>query len=334
MHSPAISIVMAARNEERYLPATLQSLLRQRGADFELICVDDASDDATSAILRACADKRLVVLRNDTAQGVTISLNRGMKQARGRYIARADADDLYHPERLRRQMDFLERNADYAAVSCAATFIDEDGHRKGRESMPRDDLSVRWRALFNSPFMHPAVMIRKAVLDRHGLAYDEQLPVAQDYELWSRLLAHGKGANLRQRLYIRRDRGNSISARRLLEQHAVRDAVSKKMLERQFPGEEFDKAQIDRLRDLFVNRTGVHPQATDIAAYTDLIRKFIVQNRRHADMSAFCRRELLDQARYFSTRGRSGTALAFVREYQRLAAALIRGDLREPAHLG
>ncbi|HTK83912.1 MAG TPA: glycosyltransferase, partial [Patescibacteria group bacterium] len=289
MHNPAISIVMAARNEERYLPATLQSLLRQRGADFELICIDDASDDATIKILRDCADPRLVVLRNDTPQGVTVSLNRGLKQAIGRYIARADADDLYHPERLRRQMDFLERNADYAAVSCAATFIDEDGRRTGRESMPGDDLSVRWRALFNSPFMHPAVMLRKSVLDRHGLAYDERLPVAQDYELWSRLLAHGKGANLRRHLYIRRDRGNSISAKRLSEQHAVRDTVSRKMLERQFPGEIFDKKQVDRMRDLFVNRTGALPQPADIDAYTGLIRRFLMQNCRHADMRMFCR---------------------------------------------
>ncbi len=334
MHSPVISIVMAARNEERYLPATLRSLLRQRGADFELVCVDDASADATARILREHMDPRLIVLRNDTAQGVTVSLNRGLKHARGRYIARADADDLYHPERLRRQLDFLERNPGYAAVSCAATFIDEDGRRKGRESMPLDDLSVRWRALFNSPFMHPAVMIRKALLDRHGLAYDERLPVAQDYELWSRLLTYGKGANLRQRLYIRRDRRNSISAQRLSEQHAVRDRVSKMMLERQFPDEAFDKAQIDRLRDLFVNRSGALPGFGDIEAYMGLMRKFVARNHDHADLRAFCRRELLGQARYFTAKGRSGAALAFLREYQRLVIPFVRGDLREPAHLG
>jgi hypothetical protein len=337
MSEPVISIIMAAHNEELFLPQTLKSLLRQTYRDFELICVNDASSDATAAILKNCDDPRLVVITNDHALGLTASLNKALMLARGRYIARADADDLYRPDRLALQLEFLECNPGYVAISSAATFIDEDGHVISAEQMPEDDLSIRWRCLFNSPFMHPAIMIRAEVLWKNNLKYNEGFKVAQDYELWSYLLEHGKGANLRERLYIRRDRKSSISRQRRTEQIEIRNWVSIRCLEKQFPGQHMNVDLIDRLRSIFINREvpPVRPTPADIVAYKDLFIRFTIMNADHPDLKTFYRSEILRQAKFFIRHLDLYAAFAFIRELCRIPQGEIAGsNMPDPLNFG
>jgi hypothetical protein len=199
--------------------------------------------------------------------------------------------------------------------------------------MPEDDFAVRWRCLFNSPFMHPAVMLRGETLRKNELLYDENFVVAQDYELWSRLLSHGKGANLRERLYIRRDRQDSISRRRGSEQHKFRDVVSKAMLERQFPDRKIDIWVIGRLRDSFVNRTADAPGASksEIEEYAALLDDFA----KGTGAVSFQRRELLAQGGYFLKKGRLDAAFSFFREIHRAGVLNIsRVDIGDALNFG
>src|SRR5690606_198612 len=112
--APVVSVVMAVRNGERHLREAIDSILHQAYPDFELILIDDASTDRTADILASYGDDRIRVLRNDRHLGLSASLNRGIREARGRYIARLDADDVAEPERFARQVDFLDRHGEVA----------------------------------------------------------------------------------------------------------------------------------------------------------------------------------------------------------------------------
>lgn len=189
---------MTVYNGERYLHAALDSILAQTFADFELIVIDDASTDGSSAILDNYDDRRIMRLTNDTNFGLTRSLNRGLDAARGRYIARMDADDISLPKRFEVQVAYLDTHSQTGLVSMEMQTIDEDGMPLPRPTTyeimagPYFHWSMLWRNLI----VHPTVMMRRAVLETHYLRYDEAYRTAQDYDLWLQLAEYAGVAKL------------------------------------------------------------------------------------------------------------------------------------------
>ena len=210
---PLVSVVMAAHDAETYLHDAVQSVLAQTVASLELVVVDDGSRDRTPELLEAVRDPRLVVLRTDNRQGLAAALNHGLEHARGRYIARLDADDLALPTRLERQLDRLRRDS-LGIVGSAVVDLDDEGRLGAAREMPGDPLSVRWHALFSSPFYHPTVLLDRTILDRHRLRYDPSYEESEDYELWTRLLAVADGANVEEPLVLYRVHAEQASQRR------------------------------------------------------------------------------------------------------------------------
>lgn len=195
--APAVTVLMAVRNGERFLRETIDSILNQHFDDFEFLVVDDASTDGTQAILRSYRDPRIRVLVNEQHLGLSRSLNRGIGEARGRYIARTDADDISEPERLARQVQLLDGRPDIALVGSCYTIIDEEGRETGRRWVPCDQHEIRWMLQFCNAFAHSAVMLRRQVLNTVG-HYDESLAYAMDYDLWLRIAARGRVGNLNE----------------------------------------------------------------------------------------------------------------------------------------
>jgi len=113
---PEVSILMGVYNEQEYLAESISSILNQTSENFELIIIDDASKDNFSEIVQQFDDERIRLLENKTNLGLTKSLNRGLDLAAGKYIARQDADDISEPDRLERQVAFLEDNEEIALV--------------------------------------------------------------------------------------------------------------------------------------------------------------------------------------------------------------------------
>ena len=211
---PLVSVILAAHDAERYLPAALESVLRQSERDLELLVVDDGSRDGTPDILAGTADPRLVVLRNDDRQGLAASLNRALERARGRYIARLDADDVALPQRLERQLAALRADRGPAIVGSAILEIDPSG-RPGRfHPMPAGPTAVRWHALFSSPFFHPSILLDRERLDPRQLRYDPDFEESEDFDLWSRLLASADGDNLGEALVLYRRHAQQATHRR------------------------------------------------------------------------------------------------------------------------
>ncbi len=191
--TPPISVLMAVHNGQAFLAEAVKSVCGQSLSDFEFIIVDDASNDETPAMLAAAAarEPRIRLVRNDENLGLTRSLNKGLRQAQGRYVARIDADDVCLPHRLERQFAFMETHPGHVAVACGYHVIDEGGRLVRTHSEALDDWKIRWLGGFNPPAPHPTYFFRRTEGDGAPFLYDESFETAQDFDLWSRMRAHG-----------------------------------------------------------------------------------------------------------------------------------------------
>jgi glycosyltransferase involved in cell wall biosynthesis len=212
--APLVTVLLAVHDGEPYVGAAIASALGQTVSDLELVVVDDASGDRTPEVLGAVRDDRLRVLRNDEQRGLAASLNRGLDEARGTYVARLDADDIAMPRRLELQLERIRSSRDIGIVGSAVMEIDA-AWRPGRvHAMPAGPIEVRWAALFSSPFFHPSVLLERELLERNRLRYDADFGESEDYELWSRLLDVADGDNLREPLVLYRVHDEQASRRR------------------------------------------------------------------------------------------------------------------------
>ena len=211
-NAPRVSVLMSVRDGMPWLEGAIASILGQTLADLELIVLDDGSRDGTGRFLGSLQDPRLRV-RRQSPVGLTASLNRALALARAPLVARLDADDFAVPERLARQVAFLEAHPEVGVLGSAAREVDLEGREVDVIRPPLDDAAIRRTLIRANPFVHSTVVVRRAALDRAG-AYDERLAVAQDYDLWMRLAAVTRLANLPDALVTRRLLPNRMSATR------------------------------------------------------------------------------------------------------------------------
>ena len=199
-HSPIISILMGVYNCEKYLGEVIESLLAQTLTDFELIIVDDGSTDRSGNILEryAAHDKRIHVITQEN-EGVGRAVNNALQLARGRYIARSDADDFSYPERLEKQLAFMESNPDVVMVGTSVMWIDPLGIPIGLCPMEYDHELIEIELLKGngSAICQPSVMIRTDVLKNIG-GYDNRWRVTEDLDLFLRLAEVGRLTNMRE----------------------------------------------------------------------------------------------------------------------------------------
>jgi len=195
---PQISVIMSVYNGSRYLNESIASILSQTFTDWEFIIINDGSTDNSESIVQGWQnrDERIKLISRGH-KGLTISLNEGLSYAQGEYIARMDADDIALPDRFAKQVAFLDENPDHVAVGCRMLVIDPEG-------MPiftcsrlttHEEIDAAYMAGQAGIIGHPAVMIRRRVLQRIG-GYREQFTYAQDRDLFLRLAEVGKLANL------------------------------------------------------------------------------------------------------------------------------------------
>ena len=186
MKSPMISVVMSVYNGLPFLSEAIESILNQTWGDFEFIIINDASTDDSLNIIQSFKDPRIHVIQNTENLGLTRSLNRGLKAAQGKYIARMDADDISFPERLFKQINFMEKHPEAGVCGSWCEIIGEDA---GRIEKPSSDTrEIQCRLLFGNVLVHSSVVLRKSLLEEKGGYYDESFCFVEDYELWTRLV--------------------------------------------------------------------------------------------------------------------------------------------------
>ena len=203
---PTVSVILPVYNAIGTVAAAVYSILNQSLRELELIVVDDGSTDGSGQMLSGLLDDRLKVMNHCRNLGISRSLNLGMEAARGKYVARMDADDVAHTERFERQVAFLEANSD---VGLCGSSVCASG--AGTSSIWRHPLKheeIRILLLFENPIFHPTVMFRRALLTRIGLAYEPGWDGAEDYRLWARLADKVVMANLDEPLVTYRRSSN------------------------------------------------------------------------------------------------------------------------------
>jgi hypothetical protein len=219
---PAISILMAVHNGEKFLREALDSMLGQTFADFEFIIIDDGSTDGSRQILQEyqSRDARIRVI-TQANQGLPASLNRALQEARAPLVARMDADDISLPDRLQLQFTHMQQNPDTTVLGTWFVGMDEAGRPTREYELPTTSWMIEWEMCRRCVLGHPTVMARRDVLKGLG-GYDNQLRYGQDYDLWLRVLrAGGSLANLPVKLLRYRESAQSASVSKKREQDAI-----------------------------------------------------------------------------------------------------------------
>jgi glycosyltransferase involved in cell wall biosynthesis len=199
MKKPKISVIMAVYNAEKFLDKSIQSVLGQTLRDFELIIINDFSKDSSLRIIKKhqAKDKRIILINAQRNLGRAKARNRGLKIARGKYIAILDADDIALPERLERQYGFLEKNNDIFLVGSGALNIDENGNTLKVHKAISNPTKVAAKLAKENCLYHSSIMFR----NDGAYFYREKFPYSQDYDLYLRILSDGKKiANIREPL--------------------------------------------------------------------------------------------------------------------------------------
>lgn len=227
MTEPLVSVIMPVYNREDYLAEAIVSILNQTMTDFEFLIIDDASIDASREIAASFDDSRVRLLQNDTNLGITHSLNKGLQHARGKYIARMDSDDISMPERLAKQVDFLEQTQE---IGLCGSWLQTIGASQQIWKYPTENEVLKSLLLFQTCLAHPTVMFRRKLFERYQLQYDPFYLHAEDYEMWTRCCRYFPIANIGETLLYYRLHPVRIGQQYAQEQQKTANLIQKNQL--------------------------------------------------------------------------------------------------------
>ena len=185
-HSPLISVLLCMYNDEKFIQNSVNSIISQTYKNWEMIIIDDGSQDNTYNIVKQIKDPRIKIYRQKN-KGLTRSLNIAANHAKGEFLARQDADDISLPNRFERQIELFQVNPDYYIVGSDLAFINEDGDIVETRTSARNKLqAIQTLSRLSAPFGHGSLMLRKIAFDQIN-GYDESYPVSQDFDLLLRI---------------------------------------------------------------------------------------------------------------------------------------------------
>ena len=231
---PRVSVLMPVYNAARFVERAVQSILEQTFGDFELLLLDDGSSDGTREIVSRYREPRIRVLGSRENRGIGPTLNHGITESTGEYVARMDADDVSYPDRLECQVAFLDGHPHVGLCGGRAVTFGEDREidfsRRGA-ALPETAEEIRIGLLFGPGMIHPTVMFRRQLFQDKNLWY-KPLPYAQDYELWSRAFFEIEPANLSSTVLSYRVHASNAGSRVTDTQELVKNEIWKPLLDR------------------------------------------------------------------------------------------------------
>ena len=230
-HTPAVTVLMPVYNAAAYVKEAIQSILQQSYSDFELLIINDGSTDHSVSVIESITDKRIVLLHNEHNLGLIETLNKGFQLAKGNYIARMDADDVAHPERLNLQVRYMDAFPECGVFGSAYQEFSSAGKGKTVTFSNNHDL-LKTVLFFNSCMSHPTVMFRKALLTEHQVRYAHEYKHAEDYALWVQLIDKTRFSNSPLPLLKYRLHASQVSSSHNLEQQQTADRIRGMMLKR------------------------------------------------------------------------------------------------------
>lgn len=272
---PCVSVIMSVYNEPgEWLRESIDSILNQTFSDFEFIIINDNPErELNYKVLNDYQkqDERIVVVENECNIGLTKSLNKGLEIAQGKYIARMDADDISLPERLKKQVDFMETHAE---VIVCGTDVEYFGDRNlmRHDWIKENNRDIKAQMLLTSCFVHPSVVIRHEVLVKRSVCYDVDYQQSQDYRLWEKLSDYGEFFNIKERLLKYRISHNQVSFHCSNEQNIYASSIRRRLILKWFKLETID---IDL------------PATIDVRSLK-MFRKYLIQEKKMSITEPYC----------------------------------------------
>ncbi|MCS7080209.1 MAG: glycosyltransferase [Chloracidobacterium sp.] len=271
MTKPLVSVVLCVHNREDFLAEAMASILGQTLDDLELIIVDDASTDASPEVARSFNDRRVRYFRNETNLGHAVSLDRGIAEARGQYIALMDSDDISLPERLEQQVAFLEANP---AVALCGGWVETFGAYAETRRFPYEPEDLKVHLLAACPLSTPTILLRRTTTASRRFSA-QRFEVAHDYAYWVDVAFEEPIANLPEVVLRYRVHAGQITLTRRAKQLAETRMVLRRQLESLLGyGNDADVAALEYV---FVNEAQPDPPLPRIG---DLFERMRAANRR------------------------------------------------------
>mgnify|MGYP000807745157 CR=1 FL=1 len=239
MNNIEISVIMSVYKESiNWISQSIESILVQTYENFEFLIVDDNPEDSVLlTFLRKYEfkDQRVKIIVNEKNIGLTKSLNIALRQASGKYIARMDADDISMSNRLELQYNYMNSSPETIVLGSNFSYIGDKSVVRRKDQIRFDDKSIKAQMLFVNCIPHPSVMIRKSILDKYDIKYDEEYRHGQDYRMWEVLIPYGKFACLHDKLLKYRFSKQQITTSNKQSQNdyasTVRTRLQKKWLD-------------------------------------------------------------------------------------------------------
>lgn len=211
INTPLVSIILPVFNGQTTLMAAIESILTQTYGNFELIVIDDGSQDRSVEIVKQFSDKRIQLL-TQTNKGLAKTLNVGIVHSNGDFIARQDQDDISMPTRIEKQVKRFIQNKDLVLLGTMGQSINNEGRIIRKITMPSKNRDLQYITNFYNPFIHTSIMMRSLILKQiGGYAVEAEKQPPEDYELWSRIKKMGQVENLKECLVQYRISDNSMS---------------------------------------------------------------------------------------------------------------------------
>ncbi len=213
-NEPLVTVVLPVYNRPNVIK-TIESILNQTYKNLEILIIDNCSTDKTVEEIRKIQDDRIRLIINEKNMGQTYSINRGLELSRGKYIARIDSDDIALPSRIEKQVEFLENNPEFVLCGSWVKYISDDDEELYTVKTCSTYEGMKFMQTIACGMYHPASMYRKDIIDTYNIRYDYNIHMAEDYDLWAKLMQHGKALNLPEvLLYYRRGSSNDSEKHR------------------------------------------------------------------------------------------------------------------------
>lgn len=212
--SPPISVICSVYGQAHYLNHAIRSILNQSFKDFEFIIVDDHSQDNSIDVINQFKDNRIILIKNNQRLGLTKNLNQALKIAKGKFIARIDADDIAYKNRLETQYIFLINNPEIAGCGCWAIIINNENKKIGEKKMLCDYQDIKKNIIKFNPFIHSSLMIRKEIYHAND-NYNNKFLLAQDYDLLLKIVKKNKIINIPKYLISYRQNPYGLSYKKM-----------------------------------------------------------------------------------------------------------------------
>ncbi len=277
--NPKISIALVVRDGEKYIRGAVLSILEQTYENFEFLIIDDGSTDNTKEIVQNYRDARIRLFDNPGPSGKPGGLNFALETSKGEYIALMDADDICFPDRLEKQLKFMERNNHVGIVGGGAILINSHGKQIGKIS-GRSSRECRYRPFAGSTcFINPTIMIRKSAVYGY-VEYDKDYPYAQDYKFFCDCFFHTKFDNLTDNLIQYRIHDSQISSKYSEEQFRLASSIHCEFLAR-WMREHLCKEDIEKHQAFFrfITRESPAIHLINIVSFYGLLKAKLCLNR-------------------------------------------------------